>query len=123
MECEAVSSGTHGVPGDGSCLMGAPVWPAGMPPEIECPEPDIPQWDGMPEPYSPVVLTWEDIYGHALDNAEGFFGRKPTKEEVLHIFNHVRLDGIGDETDLTDVLTEYVYFYYSGWGKEPATQT
>ena len=47
------------------------------------------EWTDMPEPKAFQVLDWEDVYDAARDETEKRFGRKPTRQEVIDIFNGI----------------------------------
>ena len=110
MECETVPTIS------GACLGAEPVANA---PEPGDDESAIPSWDGMPKSKPILVLSWEDIYPYARDNAREYLGREPTKDDVRDIFERIDRVGMDSETDsFWGVVGFHTDEYYSNLSKQ-----
>ena len=76
--------------------------------------PKIPIWDDMPKPTPILTLSWEDIWGEAVNVTKSKFGRMPTKEEIKELFEITMQRGMDCESDSFWGRIQYeVSEYYS----------
>lgn len=65
-----------------------------------------PQWKDMPEPRELLTATWQGAYDATIDATQGLYGRKPTRKEVVDVFNMFIDQGIAhDEGDFKSILS------------------